>query len=70
MNSHAGWLRRAGTELKGFCRSQTGLVTVEWVALAGAIAIGAIVIGWYVVDQLKTPAAAVATAAQTATSSR
>ena len=42
--------------LRGFFTSEDGLVTVEWVALASAMVVGAIAIGWLVMDNLKSPA--------------
>ena len=42
--------------LHGFAVSEEGLVTVEWVALAGAIIIGAIAVGWLVMRSLSSPA--------------
>ena len=42
--------------LTGFFESEDGLVTVEWVALASALVIGAIAIGWLVLHNLRTPA--------------
>ena len=44
---------------KRFFSSQSGLVTVEWVALAGAVVIGGITAAWIVMNNLKTPANAV-----------
>ena len=52
MSLHTEWLRRTGTDLRGFWSSEDGLVTVEWVALAGAIIIGAIAVGWLVMRSL------------------
>ncbi|MDE2184290.1 MAG: hypothetical protein KGJ78_14815 [Alphaproteobacteria bacterium] len=49
-------LARIRAHLGGFVTSEDGLVTVEWVALAGALAIGAITVGWIVLNGLKTPA--------------
>lgn len=48
--------------LRGFFKSEDGLVTVEWVALAGALVIGAITVGWIMMNGLKTPANNVDTA--------
>lgn len=45
--------------LSDFFAAEDGLVTVEWVALASALVIGAIAIGWTVMDGLKTPAGAI-----------
>lgn len=42
--------------LGSFWRSEDGVVTVEWVALAGAVLVGAIAIGWIVLNGLQTPA--------------
>ena len=42
--------------LKGFFKAEDGLVTVEWVALAGALVIGAITVGWIMMNGLSTPA--------------
>jgi hypothetical protein len=39
--------------------AETGVVTAEWVALAGAVLIGAITVGWLVLNSLKTPAGSV-----------
>jgi hypothetical protein len=47
--------------LREFLRKEDGLVTVEWVALASALVIGAIAIGWMVMDALKTPAGVIGT---------
>jgi len=47
--------------LKRFAGAQDGLVTVEWVALAGAVVIGGISLVWLVMNTLKTPANAVGT---------
>lgn len=38
----------------GFARSEDGVVTVEWVALAAAMVIGAVTVGWLVFGQVKT----------------
>jgi Flp pilus assembly pilin Flp len=42
--------------LKAFWNNEDGLVTVEWVALASAMVIGAIAIGWLVMGEMKAPA--------------
>jgi hypothetical protein len=42
--------------LSGFLGAEDGLVTVEWVALAGSLAIGAITVGWIILNGLKEPA--------------
>jgi len=46
-------------DLQRFMVSEDGLVTVEWVALAGAIIIGAISVGWLVMRGLSSPANAI-----------
>ena len=63
MNSSMKSVRRAGTGLHGFLVSEDGLVTAEWVALAGAVTIGAIAIGWFVIHSLTSPATNLGTAA-------
>lgn len=50
---------RIRAHLGGFFASEDGLVTVEWVALAGALAIGAITVGWLVLNGLKNPASSI-----------
>lgn len=42
--------------LRSFSKDERGVVTVEWVALAGAVVIGAIAVGWIVMNNLQTPA--------------
>jgi Flp pilus assembly pilin Flp len=42
--------------LRSFANDDQGVVTVEWVALAGAVVIGAIAVGWIVLNNLQTPA--------------
>ena len=42
--------------IKSFFSSDEGLVTVEWVALAGAVVIGGITVVWIVLNNLQTPA--------------
>lgn len=52
--------KAGGGDVKNFLRKflsgQGGLVTVEWVALAGAVVIGGITAAWMVMNGLKTPA--------------
>ena len=55
--------------LRDFFRAEDGLVTVEWVALASALVIGAIAIGWLVMQNLQAPANAVGTNIQSEASS-
>jgi len=52
---------RLRDELRTFMVAEDGLVTVEWVALAGAIIIGAIAVGWLVMRSLSAPANSVGT---------
>ncbi|MBN9587534.1 MAG: hypothetical protein BGN85_05655 [Alphaproteobacteria bacterium 64-11] len=67
-------MRKLATEatgfLRGFLRSEDGLVTVEWVALAGALVIGSITVGWLMMNGLAVPAqnvdAAISSCASTA----
>lgn len=47
--------------LNAFLHSEDGLVTVEWVALASALVVGAIAIGWLVLGNLKAPANTIGT---------
>ena len=42
--------------VRRFFSSEEGLVTVEWVALAGAVVIGGITVVWIVLNNLQTPA--------------
>ena len=41
--------------VRRFFSSEVGLVTVEWVALAGAVVIGGITVVWIVLNNLQTP---------------
>ena len=52
IKSLKSWLHSFGTD-------EGGLVTVEWVALAGAVVIGGITVVWIVMNNLQTPANAV-----------
>jgi Flp pilus assembly pilin Flp len=45
--------------LRGFAGNERGLVTVEWVALAGAVVIGGITVVWIVMNNLQTPASSI-----------
>lgn len=47
--------------LRSFFSKEDGLVTVEWVALGGAIVIGAIALGWMVMNSMDAPATAIGT---------
>ena len=62
MNSNTKLVRRASTGPRGFLASEDGLVTAEWVALAGAVTIGAIAIGWFVIHSLTGPVTNLGTA--------
>lgn len=46
-------------------KSEDGLVTVEWVALAAAMVVGAVTIGWLVMNNLKGPANSIGTGINT-----
>ena len=54
-------MRSTTNLLRDFLRREDGLVTVEWVALGGALVIGAITIGWLVMSNLQTPANTIGT---------
>ena len=43
-------------QAKRFMRSQDGVVTVEWVAIAAAVAVGAVAISFIVMRSLVSPA--------------
>lgn len=47
-------MRRLRSRLFGFAKRQDGVVTVEWVAIAAAVVVGAITIGWLVFTNVKT----------------
>lgn len=47
---------RRPSQFRHFVKSTNGLVTVEWVALAAAMIVGAVSIGWVVMTSLKGPA--------------
>ena len=51
--------RRVFGVLRSFSQDEHGVVTVEWVALAGAVVIGAIAVGWIVLNNLKAPASTI-----------
>lgn len=52
--------------LRDFFRNEDGLVTVEWVALSAALVVGAIAVGWIVMNNMKAPANAIGTNITTA----
>jgi Flp pilus assembly pilin Flp len=52
---------RIRNRLSAFLQNEEGVVTVEWVALAGAVVIGAIAVGWIVLNNLKAPASTIGT---------
>lgn len=56
---------KARRGLSRFVRNEDGLVTVEWVALAAAMVVGAVSIGWLVMVNLKTPANSIGTGINT-----
>lgn len=45
--------------IKRFFKDESGLVTVEWVAIAAALVVGAISIAWAVLGSLEAPAATI-----------
>lgn len=47
------------TPLLSFLKDESGLVTVEWVAIAAALVVGAIAIAWAVLSSLEAPAATI-----------
>ena len=49
-------LKRTGRLLMRFARAQDGVITVEWVALAGAVVIGGIAVAWAVLNTLPSHA--------------
>ena len=58
------WRRWSGaiTRLvRGFGKGESGVVAVEWVALAGAVVIGAVAVAWPIANSLSTPAQQVGT---------
>lgn len=52
IRKHLSFVRR-------FANAENGVVTIEWVALGGAVLVGAITIGWLVLNTLKAPASSV-----------
>jgi len=48
--------------LRRFATLENGLVTTEWVALAGAVIIGGITVAWLVLNSLRGPASGIGTA--------
>jgi Flp pilus assembly pilin Flp len=45
--------------MRRFLKAEDGVVTVEWVAIAAALTIGAIVIAWTVLDSLQPAASTI-----------
>ena len=45
--------------LGGFARDECAIATVEWVALAGAVFIGGILVVWFLTNSLNTPSSAI-----------
>jgi len=52
-------LNKMYRHISTFWRRQDGVVTVEWVAIAGAVVIGGITVVWIVMNNLQTPASSV-----------
>lgn len=52
-------MKKAYRLFRAFVRNEAGLVTVEWVALAGAVVIGGIAVVWIVMNNLQTPASSI-----------
>jgi hypothetical protein len=52
-------VKKAYGSLRDFVKGESGLVTVEWVALAGAVVIGGITVVWIVMNNLQTPASSI-----------
>jgi hypothetical protein len=52
-------LARLVSKISGFWRADEGLVTTEWVALAGAVVIGGIAVVWLVLNSLQPQASTV-----------
>jgi hypothetical protein len=46
--------------LRGFGANESGLSTVEWSALAGAVVIGGIFVVWLTMNSLKAPSQTIA----------
>ena len=45
--------------MRRFLKAEDGVVTVEWVAIAAALTIGAIVIAWTVLESLQPAASTI-----------
>jgi hypothetical protein len=56
MNIGLHRVRSVLNAFRGFGPVEAGVVTVEWVALAGAVVIGGITVVWIVLNNLQTPA--------------
>ena len=54
--SHSIYMRGLCSRLAGFVYSEDGVVTVEWVALAAGLTLGAIAISFIVMKGLVAPA--------------
>ena len=54
MRDQIGKIRGYLSHLANFVRRQYGVVTVEWVALAAALVIGAVTIAWLVATNVKS----------------
>jgi len=47
--------------LRRFAREENGVVTIEYVALGGAVLIGAITVGWIILNSLQAPGSTIGT---------
>jgi Flp pilus assembly pilin Flp len=54
-------LRLARAILERFCSDEDGAMTVEWVAIAAAVVVGAVAITWMVLSGLDPVAGAIGT---------
>jgi hypothetical protein len=45
--------------LRGFAREESAIAAVEWVALAGAVFIGGILVVWFLTNSMNTPSSAI-----------
>ena len=52
---------RIGRALRSFARRDQGSMTVEWIAIAAAVIIGAVAVTYTVLGGLKTPAQKIST---------
>ena len=54
-------VQRVRSTLHAFHRDERGVVTIEYVALGGAVLIGAITVGWLVLNSLQQPSSTIGT---------